>query len=186
MERDGSRAGKRRAGTTESRGGAEDPPLARARSMALRWLAARPRTEAQIRARLAREGLAEQADPVVVWLRGLGYLDDAAYALAQARSLLAPGKLGPLKVERRLLGAGIGSAEAAAAVRRALEGEEGRPPAEAERELCSTLAERRARRPLAEIDDRERAQVARFLTGRGFRGGVVAAVLGIYVDTADS
>jgi regulatory protein len=142
----------------------------------------RARTEAQLRARLAREDLSDQADEAVAWLRGLGYLDDGAYALAQARGLLAPGKLGPLKVERRLVQAGISAADARQAVRQVLEGEEGRAPAAAERELCRTLAERRARRPLAELDGRERARLARFLAGRGFGGSVVAAVLGIYED----
>ncbi len=150
--------------------------------MALRLLAARARTEAQIRARLGREELSQHADEVVAWLRGLGYLDDVAYALAQARALLAPGKLGPVKVERRLVQAGVGAGDARKAVRQVLEGEEGRAPAAAERELCRTLAERRARRPLGELDERERARLARFLAGRGFGGAVVAAVLGIYTD----
>lgn len=158
------------------------PPRQRARDLALRLLAVRARTEAQLRARLAREELSAEADEVVAWLRGLGYLDDGAYALAQARALLVPGKLGPLKVERRLVQAGLAPAAARAAVWSALEGDERRAPATAERDLCRALAERRARRPLRELDGRERARLARFLAGRGFAGPVVAAVLGIYVD----
>ena len=45
-------------------------------------LAATGRTEAQVRARLARAELSSEADAVVTWLLGLGYLDDAAYARA--------------------------------------------------------------------------------------------------------
>jgi regulatory protein len=157
-------------------------PLARAKAFALRLLAVRTRTEAQIRARLARAELSRHAAEVVAWLRGLGYLDDDAYARAQARAMLAPGKLGPRKAERRLIEAGLSPAEARAAVRRALEGEEGRPFADAERELCRVLAERRAGGPLGELDDRSRARLARFLAGRGFGGSAVASVLGIFED----
>ncbi len=159
----------------------ESDPLARAKAIALRLLAVRARTEAQIRARLERDDLSVQAGEVLDWLRGLGYLDDAAYAKAHARAFLAPGKLGPLKVERRLVQAGLPAAEARKAVRQVLEGGDG-PPASAERELCRTLAEKRAGRPLADLDGRERARLARFLMGRGFGGSAVAAVLGLYMD----
>jgi regulatory protein len=167
---------------------AEVPPQQRARDVALRMLAARPRTEAQVRARLTREQLAGEADAVVAWLRGLGYLDDAGYARARAAALLQPGKLGPLLAEKRLQQEGIAPGAARAAVRRALEGGEaadgpGRPAGAAEQDLCRTLAERRARgTPLATLDAKGRARLARFLAGRGFSGRVVAAVLGIYVD----
>lgn len=182
MERKRRRTLPGQGSSSPPRTGDGQPPQARARAFALRLLAVRARTEAQLRARLAREELSDQAEEVLGWLRGLGYLDDAAYALAQARALLAPGKLGPLKVESRLVQAGIAAGEARKAVRQVLEGEEGRAPAAAEKELCRTLAERRARRPLGELDDRERARLARFLAGRGFGGAVVAAVLGIYSD----
>ena len=158
---------------------------ARAREIALRMLAARPRTEAQVRARLAREELAGEADAVISWLRGLGYLDDAAYARARAASLLKPGRLGPQLAERRLAQEGIAPGAARAAVRQTLEGGEGsgRGAGAAELDLCRTLAERRSRgTPLASLDGKGRARLARFLAGRGFDGRVVAAVLGIYVD----
>jgi len=158
---------------------------ARAREIALRLLAARPRTEAQVRARLAREELAGEAEAVISWLRGLGYLDDAEYARARAGALLKPGRLGPQLVEKRLAQEGIAPGAARAAVRQALEaGEEGgRGAAAAELDLCRTLAERRARgTPLAALDGKGRARLARFLAGRGFGGRVVAAVLGIYLD----
>ncbi|HYG68088.1 MAG TPA: RecX family transcriptional regulator, partial [Anaeromyxobacteraceae bacterium] len=91
-------------------------PLERGKALALRFLAARARTEAQVRARLTKAELDEVADEVVAWLRGLGYLDDAAYARARARSLVARGRAGPRLAERRLLAAGIPSASARAAV----------------------------------------------------------------------
>jgi regulatory protein len=160
---------------------ADSPTLARAKNVALRYLAASARTEAQVRARLKKAELGAEADEVVAWLLRLGYLDDAAYARARARALVAPGKYGPKAAERRLRTAGIGAAPAKAAVEVALaEAGEG---AGGEAALCRVLAERRAgTAELAALDDRARSRLARFLMGRGFSGSVVARVLGIYED----
>jgi len=161
----------------------DDSPQARARALALRQLAARARTEAQLRARLARADLAAEADAVVAWLRGLGYLDDAAYARARARALVAPGRLGPRLAERRLIAAGITPAEARAAVVAALEGEGGADRRRQEEGLCRALAVRRARgADPATLDERARARLARFLLGRGFSGTAISAVLGVWAD----
>jgi regulatory protein len=170
------------AGVPEEAAPPAQDPRARARALALRMLAHRARTEAQVRARLAREDLADEAEGVVEWLRGLGYLDDAAYAGARARTLVGREGLGPRKAEQKLVQAGLPQAAARSAVRAALAGEEGRPVADAERELCRALAERRARRPLGELDDGARARLGRFLAGRGFSGPAIAAVLGIWTD----
>src|SRR5512142_1601520 len=107
-------------GATPRKPRAPQPPLARAKEIALRQVALRARTEAQLRARLARDELEAQADEVIAWLKRLGYLDDAAYARARARALLAPGQDGPRKAERKLVQAGLAPAAARAAVRGAL------------------------------------------------------------------
>lgn len=160
----------------------DSPPLVRAKNLAVCYLATCARTEAQVRARLAKAELEGEADEVVAWLLRLGYLDDAAYARARARALVAPGKLGPRMAERRLRVAGIGAGPARAAIAEALaaagEGTQG------ELTLCRILAERRARTAdLSALDDRARRRLARFLLGRGFGGSVVARVLGIYEDS---
>jgi len=161
----------------------DDPhPLAHAKALALRQLAARARTEAQVRARLVRDGLSAEADEVVAWLGRLGYLDDAAYASARARALVAPGRLGPSLAERRLVREGIAPAAARAAVRAALERERGDAGA-AELELCRALAERRARGAALEgLDQAARRRLARSLAGRGFSSAVVARLLGVQED----
>ncbi len=160
-----------------------DPaPLARAKNIALRYLAARARTEAQVRDRLARAELAGEADAVVAWLVGLGYLDDTAYAGSRARALVAPGRLGPRLAERRLVAAGIkrGRAREAIAAAIAVAGAQ-----DGEATLCRALAEKRARTAdLAALDERARRRLARFLLGRGFSASAVAAVLGMYDDSA--
>jgi regulatory protein len=154
-----------------------DSPQSRARSRALRLLAARPRTEAQILERLVRAGFAEEAVGVVAWLRDLRYLDDDAFARDRAALLVAPGRLGPRMAERRLMAAGISRDSARRAVREAL-GEE-------ETARCRTLAERRAEGPPGDLDDRGKARLSRFLLGRGFSGRAVSAALGVYVDDAE-
>ncbi|HEY6098025.1 MAG TPA: regulatory protein RecX [Anaeromyxobacter sp.] len=161
----------------------DQTPLDRAKAIALRYLAASARTEAQVRARLARAELAGEADAVVSWLLGLGYVDDAAYAATRARSLLGAGRAGPRLAETRLVAAGIAPERARAAVSAAVAGTAGSAGAEGEAALCRTLAERRARTGnLAGLDGRARARLARFLLGRGFSGSAVARVLGVYED----
>jgi regulatory protein len=140
-------------------------------------LAARPRTEAQVRDRLARAGHAEEAGEVVTWLIGLGYLDDAAFARDRARALVAPGRLGPRLAEMRLAAAGIPRESARRAVADALGADE--------TARCRHLAERRARRPISDLDDRERARLGRFLLARGFSGRAVSSALGVYVDEGE-
>lgn len=160
----------------------DSPPLARAKNIALRYLAARARTEAQVRDRLARAELAGEAGAVVAWLVGLGYLDDTAYAGSRARALVAPGRLGPRLAERRLVAAGIERGRAREAIAAALAAA---GPLDGEAALCRALAEKRARTPdLAALDERARRRLARFLLGRGFSASAVAAVLGMYDDSA--
>jgi regulatory protein len=159
-----------------------DSPRARAKAIVLRQLATRMRTEAQLRARLAKDGLEGEADAVVEWLAALGYLDDGAYARARARGLVARGA-GPRLVERRLAAEGIDAAAARAAVAEAIAAEGSADGRAGEVALCRALAARRARGvALGALDDRERRRLARFLLGRGFAGSVVSQVLGIYAD----
>jgi regulatory protein len=163
-------------------GSPDSASLRRAKALALRLLASRARTEAQVCARLARAELAAEADAVVAWLRGLGYLDDAAYARARARALCAPGRLGPRLAERRLVGEGISPAAARMAVSDAVA--EAAADAGGEAGLCRALAQRRARtEDLATLDDRARRRLARFLLGRGFSGSAVARTLGLFEDS---
>jgi regulatory protein len=181
--------GNRRAGAkpgTASPADAERHATAgrdRAKALALRVLAFHARSEAQVRARLAKAGLEDHADEVIAWLRRLRYVDDAAYARGRALALLA--RLGPYQAERRLRAAGVApelarSAVAAAAEERAQEREPGEP---AELVLCRAALRARLRgASTAELDERGRARLARFLLGRGFSGAVVARVLELRAD----
>ncbi len=160
-------------------------PLGQAKALALRLLAGRARTEAQLRSRLCRAGLADQSDEVVAWLARLGYLDDGAYARARASALLASGRLGPRMVEHRLRAAGVPPALSRAALEAALgagASASGTSPSP-EVALCRAALERRLRgADPASLDDRTRARLARLLLARGFSGQAVARALHLQED----
>ena len=163
--------------------GEPSPPLEEAKALALRVLAFHARSEAQVRARLAREGLGDQADEVVGWLRRFRYVDDVAFARGRALALLA--RLGPRLVELRLRAAGVDAALARSAVAAAAEerASERRPDEPAEVALCRAALRARIKGgAAAALDERSRARIARFLLGRGFSGGSVSRVLGLRVD----
>ncbi len=154
----------------------------RARAIALRYLAAAARTEAQVRARLARAELASEADGTVRWLLGLGYLDDAAWARGRARALLGPGRAGPRLAERRLVEAGIDRDRARSSVAAAVADAAGLPGRTARpRSAARSPSAARAGGPGA-LEPRARARLARFLLGRGFSGPAVARVVGLWED----
>ncbi len=158
-------------------------PLARAKAIALRYLAARARTEAQVRSRLERADLGAQGDEVVAWLLRLGYVDDAAFARARARALVSQGRLGPSLAERRLESAGVPRDAAREAVREAVREAAGGLARESDGELalCRALALQRAP-DLGALDGRALRRLSRFLLGRGFSGEAVARALGIPED----
>ncbi|MFO0581569.1 MAG: regulatory protein RecX [Anaeromyxobacter sp.] len=153
-----------------------ETPLQRAKALALRAVARRAHTEAELRRKLAKAELDGEADAVMGWLAGLGYLDDRAFAAGRARALLRPGRVGPRVAEQKIALAGIGRDAARAAVAEALEAAGGR--SRSELALCRALAERRARGGLEALDEKGRNRLARFLLGRGFSGGVVRTVVG--------
>jgi regulatory protein len=160
--------------------------LDRARALALRALSSRARTEHQLRRRLERAGLADEAPEVLGWLRRLGYLDDAAWAQARARTLLGPGRMGPLGAERRIASAGVPEAEARRAVAAAL-AEAGPPGEEGELALCRALALRRTGgADPAGQEVRARARLARWLLGRGFSAEAVGGALGMEVEEPEA
>jgi regulatory protein len=177
----GSRSGSRSRSRSRSLSAS---PLDDAKALALRVLAFHARTHAQLRARLARAGFEAQADEVLAWAERLGYVDDAAYARARARALLAS-RVGPRRAEERLRAAGIDAARARAAVAEAAEehaaGRRADEPAELA--LCREALARKLRgRELAEMDDRELARLARFLLGRGFPPSAVARLVPLRGD----
>ena len=128
---------------------------------ALRQLARRELSEAQLRQRLSRRGFTpDDIDSAVTRLRQDGSLDDARTAAAIARSQLSLKKRGERRVRREIEAAGIASALADRAVAEVY-GE-----VDADALLAAAIDRRLGTRRLD--DDREMARLYRYLVGQGF------------------
>jgi len=128
---------------------------------ALRLLARRELSEAQVRARLARHahGPADIED-AVARLRTEGALDDARTAAAIARTGAQLKRFGPRRVRRNIEAAGIAPELAAAAVQVAFDGAD--PAATLDDELTRRLGP-----TTGPIDDRTAARLYRRLIAHG-------------------
>jgi regulatory protein len=127
-----------------------------AEQLAARYLARAPRTGAEVRARLQREGVTDDAaERAVAWLKERGWLDDGVAAESKARKLLRDG-WAPGAVVAKLSALGVTDELA----RRAVAGVD-------ERSLLRAALQRRTR-GRAPHDARERAKLLRWLLGRGY------------------
>jgi regulatory protein len=128
---------------------------------ALRQLARRELSEAQLRQRLSRRGLLpDDIDSAISRLLQDGSLDDARVAGAIARTQLSIKKRGARRVQREIEAAGIASALAERAVAEVY-GE-----VDADALMAAAIDRRLGTRSLD--DDREMARIFRYLVGQGF------------------
>jgi regulatory protein len=144
---------------------------------ALKLLAARSRSEAELRRGLETRGYPPpDIESAVARVRELGYLDDGEVARSRARTMLGRGASSRLAA-RRLEAQGIAGPQARAAVAEQA-GEEG------ESGLLARALERRLKgRKLT--DEVEKHRVFRSLVQKGFRPTEVARALGIEWDGDD-
>jgi regulatory protein len=139
--------------------------------VALRLLASRELTEAQLRERLARRGFDDASiDESVARLLANGSLSDERAARAMARTEAIGRGRGRLRVVRKLESAGIASAVARRAVDDVFQ------DIDPEAALRKAL-DRRLRGKTTIADDRERQRLYRYLIGQGFESDRVAAAL---------
>ena len=143
---------------------------------ALKLLAARGRTEAELRRLLvSRQYPAAEVEAAVARVRELGYLDDGEVARNRARSLLGR-SVAPRLAARRLEAQGIAPAQA----RKAVDGEAGE---EGEAGLLTRALERRVKGRA--LNESEKQKVFRSLVQKGFRPSDVARRLGVAWDGDD-
>ena len=142
--------------------------LPRALDVAVRQLALRPRSVAEIRRKLRDYGAEPDAiEQTLQRLLELRYLDDEAFAKAKAGSLARQG-FGPRAITARLAQAGVRGDAAAAGLERAVE------PGEAE--LATAALEKRLKgRAFSSLDPKEKLRLQRWLIGRGFSGSAIRA-----------
>lgn len=137
---------------------------------ALRQLARRELSEAQIRQRLSRRGFTtDDIDTAVTRLRQDGSLDDARVAAAIARSQLSLKKRGERRVRREIEAAGIAPALAERAVAEVY------AEVDADALVTAAIDRRLGTRRLA--DEREMARLYRYLVGQGFDADRAMAAL---------
>ena len=162
--------------TRGPRAGAEAAPAANPLDVALRFLATRPRSEAEVRRRLTRSDRrsggfsAREVEATLAQLRRHGLLDDAAFAeywLGQRRTFRPRGaRLLQAELRQRGIASDL-AAEAMAALERD-------PDAAAE---DAYRAARRRALQLADADERTfRTRLGQLLARRGFDWDTIAGV----------
>jgi regulatory protein len=128
---------------------------------ALKQLARRELSEAQLRQRLSRRAFpSDDIDSAIARLRADGSLDDARVAGAIARSQLSLKKRGERRVRREIEAAGIAPALAERAVAEVY------ADVDADALLTAAIDRRLGTKRLE--DDREMARLYRYLVGQGF------------------
>jgi regulatory protein len=147
----------------KSRSSASDAAWTRA----LRWLAGRDHSVAEVRQRLAGVGVeATTIDATVARLRDYGYLDDVRFAATYAEAAARRGR-GSERVRVDLDAKGLTPAMIEATIVAAFTNE--RELAEG---VLASHSSGRLRSPA------ERAKAARFLLNRGFPEAIVLAIVG--------
>jgi regulatory protein len=143
-----------------------------AREAALRLLAVRPRSAAELARRLRMKGYEpEISEEVIARLRDLGMIDDAAFAGTLVRDRVRLKPQGARRLANELRAKGVDEETARAAIRETIDGEQ-----TDERELARRAAEKW--RPRAgEEPARARRRLHGYLARRGFDSDVIREVL---------
>jgi len=138
---------------------------------ALKMLAGRELSEAQVRQRLARRKYdSGDIDSAIERLKAGGYIDDARAAAVIARRETTVRRRGKARVSNRLRAAGIAPTIADRAIEQAFK------DVDADALLDASL-ERRLRGRTRIEDDKEMQRLYRYLIGQGFEGDRVLAKL---------
>jgi regulatory protein len=149
----------------------------RARDRALRLLAVRGHSRAELRKKLAERGFTKSAiDRVLENLDELGYLNDEAFAVNRARHLAVNRLYGDRKIETQLRDKGVSREAAQAAIR---EVREEFPEKEG---ITRSAAKKIQGRSLDGLGKKERLALARMLQGRGYHLGLILDYLGKYEE----
>jgi regulatory protein len=150
----------------------EDRELGRAEGKAFRLLTLRAHSEKELRAKLQAGGFSTTVvGEVLRRCRDLGYLNEEAFAKQRARVLAISRLAGDRRIALDLRERGI-DAGLAARVIAEVRGELG------EEEAAKRLLRKKIRgRPVAALNDREKARLARGLMGKGFPTGLILKTL---------
>ncbi len=150
----------------------EDRELGRAEGKAFRLLTLRAHSEKELRAKLRAGGFAAPVvEQVVRRCLDIGYLNDEAFARQRARVLAVSRLAGNRRIALDLRERGIDAGLCARAIAE-VRGELG------EEEAAERLLRKKIRgRPVAALNDREKAGLARGLMGKGFPTSLILKTL---------
>jgi regulatory protein len=147
----------------------------RGRETAVRLLAARPRSAAELRARLRRDRIPDDhAQAILDDLSAAGYVDDLAFARGWVASRLRRSPCGPARLRAELRERGVARTVIEQAIRDAY-AEEGTSVGEAQ--LAAAAAERRRRVYASLPADVQARRIAQFLERRGFTPPAIVRAL---------
>lgn len=152
--------------------GPEGPEaVSQAKDYAFRLLAARGRSEAEVRRRLGQRGYPpEVVDAVIDDLRGYGYVDDREFARSWASSRIGSGRYGVGLVRAELSRLGVRRDTADEAIAEACEGMD-------EEAVARELAQKRLSRYRGEEPAAVARKLGSFLLRRGFSQETVNRVV---------
>jgi regulatory protein len=149
----------------------------RARERALRLLALRGRSRAELRKKLVERDFASPViERVLENLGELGYLDDEAFAVNRARHLAVNRLYGDRKIEEQLREKGVAREAAKAAIR---EVREEFPEMEG---IARSATKKLQGRGIDGLSKKERLALARLLQGKGYHLGLILDYLGKYEE----
>ena len=141
-------------------------PKPTAKALAIRWLARRDLSRAELALRLRRHGVeSAEAERVLDELAALGYLSDARYATAVVAQ--RKGRYGKRAIVHALRERGIAAQDAASALAQLAGSDEG----------DDALALWQRRFGVPPRDERDKARQVRFLQARGYPLSVALSVL---------
>jgi regulatory protein len=151
---------------TSQRGGSQGEALNRA----FKFLGYRPRSEAEVQAKLIQLGFPQKViESTLEKLRSLNLLDDEVFARSWAQGRAQGRGYGPLRIEKELRQKGIARSVISQVVRETFGTEEGKKRARA-------VVERRFRGQ--DLDDPKTLRRAiAFLRRRGYRNSVIGEIL---------
>ena len=149
-----------------------DRELKRAKNVAYRYLALRPRSRAEVEKKLRdREFTAEVVSSVVDHLLRLRYLNDEEFARQWAAGRVRSRGFGRRRIEQELRLRGVGRETIAAAL-------EGLFDERSETDLARREAEKKLRTLTRFEPEVRKRRLAGFLERKGFSSGIIRGILG--------
>ena len=152
----------------------EDKGYTRAKNLAYRYIAARPRSLAELVSYLEKkEILQDHISQTVEYLKGYGYIDDRKFAATYARYLIHTKGLSRYALRFELKRKGVSESDIGAGLEELF----GNEDAEDEEEVALRIAKRKMESMKGIDREKARRRLTDYLRRRGYSFGIVNKVL---------